>query len=282
MTNLSIANLGAAAREAADLIGARAGELPRVGIILGSGLGPLADEIKQPVVIPYSEIPHFPRSTVAGHAGRMVIGELAGQRVMAMQGRFHYYEGHSLLAATFPVRVMKAIGVRLLILTNAAGGLNPEFRPGDLMLITDHVNLSGQNPLIGPNDDTLGPRFPDMSQVYRHDLCQMALAVAARESIALRRGVYIWLTGPNYETPAEVRFFQRIGDAVGMSTVPEAIVAMHSGLPVMGFSCITNVAGGNAEKLDHAEVMAMGARVAGTFARLMKAVIAEVGERASL
>jgi len=281
MAELTFANLADAAQKAAEFIRARAGT-PRIGIVLGSGLGPLADEIADPVVIPYGEIPYFPRSTVAGHAGRMVVGSLAGQSVLAMQGRFHYYEGHSLLAVTFPVRALKALGIELLILTNAAGGLNPEFRPGDLMLITDHVNLTGQNPLIGPNDDRLGPRFPDMSQVYRRDLCELARAAAAREGTALREGVYVWLTGPNYETPAEVRYLSRIGDAVGMSTVPEAIVATHAGLPLMAFSCITNVAGGISEKLDHAEVMAMGARVAGTFTRLMKAVIAEVGEHARL
>ncbi|MGE5560075.1 MAG: purine-nucleoside phosphorylase [Chloroflexota bacterium] len=282
MEELTHANLGPAIRAAADLILDRAGAAPRLGIVLGSGLGPLADEICDPTVIPYEDIPYFPRSTVPGHAGRMVIGQLAGQRVLAMQGRFHYYEGHSLLAATFPIRVMKALGIRLLILTNAAGGLNPDLRPGDLMLITDHVNLTGQNPLIGPNDDRLGPRFPDMSRVYRPDLCDLARRAADREGLVLREGIYIWLTGPNYETPAEVRYLRRIGDAVGMSTVPEAIVATHAGLPVMALSCITNVAGGMGEKLDHAEVMAMGARVAGMFARLMKAVIAEVGELASL
>lgn len=279
MGELNAANIGSAAREAAEAILARAGARPRIGIVLGSGLGHLADEIRDPVVIPYEEIPYFPRSTVVGHAGRMVVGELAGQRVAAMQGRFHYYEGHPLLAVTFPVRVMKALGSELLILTNAAGGLNPQFRPGDLMLISDHVNLTGQNPLIGPNDDALGPRFPDMSQVYRRDLCELARAVAARQGIALREGVYIWLTGPNYETPAEVKYLQRVGDAVGMSTVPEAIVATHAGLPILAFSCITNVAGGITEKLDHAEVMATGARVAGVFGRLLKAVVAEVGER---
>lgn len=280
---LTQANCGRLAAETAEVLRKRFGDRrPRIGIVLGSGLGPLADEIEDAVVIPYEEVPHFPRSTVAGHAGRLVCGHLGGQSVLAMQGRFHYYEGHPLVAVTFPVRVMKALGIEVLILTNAAGGLNPSFHPGDLMLISDHVNLSGQNPLIGPNDDALGPRFPDMSRVYRHELRDVARRVAASQGVVLQEGVYIWLTGPNYETPAEVRFFRQVGDAVGMSTVPEAIVASHSGLPVLAMSCITNIAGGAGEKLEHAEVVAMGKRVSGTFSRLMKAVIAEVGTGAGL
>lgn len=280
---LTIANSGRLAAEAAEVLRKRlADRQPRTGIVLGSGLGPLADEIEDAVAIPYEEVPHFPRSTVAGHAGRFVCGRLGGQTVLAMQGRFHYYEGHPLVAVTFPVRVMKALGIEILILTNAAGGLNPAFHPGDLMLINDHVNLSGQNPLIGPNDDALGPRFPDMSRVYRQELRDIARRVAAKQGVTLQEGVYIWLTGPNYETAAEVRFFRQVGDAVGMSTVPEAIVASHAGLPVLAMSCITNIAGGAGEKLEHAEVVAMGKRVSGTFSRLMTAVIAEVGAGAGL
>jgi purine-nucleoside phosphorylase len=230
--------------EAADFIRSRTGHTPTVGLVLGSGLGPLADSIEQAAIIPYREIPHFPTSTVAGHAGRLVIGDLAGVTVCAMQGRFHFYEGYSLAQVTLPVRVMARLGIRTLILTNAAGGINPSFAVGDLMLIEDHINLvgmAGHNPLMGANQDDFGPRFPPMNRAYTRRLRQLALTVAAEQGETLQRGVYCWVAGPNFETPAEIRFLRTIGaDAVGMSTVPETLVAHHAGLEVLAISTITN------------------------------------------
>jgi len=248
---------------------------PTVGLILGSGLGVLADQISQPVRIPYQEIPGFPRSTVAGHAGQLVAGELNGVVVVAMQGRFHYYEGYRLDSVTFPVRVMKAIGIEKLFVTNAAGGLNEAFKPGDLMLITDHINNTGQNPLIGPNDDQQGVRFPDMSTAYTPDLQKLARQVATELSIDLKEGVYVWNTGPTYETPAEVRMLQAFGgDAVGMSTVPEVIVARHVGLDVLGLSCISNMAAGILDEvLSHEEVIETTESVRETFIALVKEIL---------
>lgn len=214
---------------------------PGVGIILGTGQGGLVQEIQTTCVLEYSDIPHFPISTVESHHGKLIFGTLGGKDVVAMQGRFHYYEGYSLEQVTFPVRVMHALGVRTLLISNAAGGMNPMFRRGDLMVIYDHINLIGDNPLIGPNDETLGPRFPDMSEAYNEELIALAEEVALERRIALRKGVFVAVAGPNLETRAEYRFLRGIGaDAVGMSTVPENIVAIHMGMRVLAFSIITD------------------------------------------
>jgi purine-nucleoside phosphorylase len=215
---------------------------PRVGIVLGTGLGALAREIQAEAAIPYPDIPHFPRSTVESHRGQLVCGRLAGHVVMAMEGRFHLYEGYSPWQVTFPIRVMKELGCRLLIVSNAAGGLNPLHQKGDLIVIEDHVNLMGLNPLVGPNDDRLGPRFPDMIEPYDRGLQDLALEVALHSNIVARRGVYVAVVGPNLETRAEYRFLRGIGaDVVGMSTVPEVLVAVHAGLKVLGFSIVTDM-----------------------------------------
>ncbi len=251
---------------------------PQIGLILGSGLGVLAEEIESPIVIPFHEIPHFPTSTVEGHKGQLVIGKLEGKAVVAMQGRFHFYEGYSLAAVTFPVRVMASIGVKTLLVTNAAGGVNTDFEPGDLMIIKDHLNLTSQNPLIGPNDAQLGARFPDMSEAYSKDLIQVVQTVAAKQAIALREGIYAGLTGPSYETPAEIRMLRILGaDAVGMSTVPEVIVARHNGLQVLGISCISNMAAGILpQPLTHDEVMETAEKVKDKFLQLMRGIIAKL------
>ncbi|MEZ6069343.1 MAG: purine-nucleoside phosphorylase [Pirellulales bacterium] len=215
---------------------------PRVGIILGSGLGGLSEEIADAVTIPYEAIPHFPRSTSAGHSGQLVCGRLEGVEVLAMEGRFHAYEGYTHQQLTFPVRIMKAMGADLLIVSNACGGMNPHYRAGDIMVIDDHINLLGDNPLIGINDDALGPRFPDMSAPYTPELIDQALAIARREDFVAHRGVYVAVTGPNLETRAEYRFLRTIGaDVVGMSTVPEVIVAVHAGMRVLGLSIVTDM-----------------------------------------
>lgn len=215
---------------------------PEVGIILGTGLGSTAQEIRREAVLPYERIPHFPRSTVIGHSGQLVCGQLAGLPVVAMEGRFHAYEGYSFGQITFPVRVMKALGAKVLIVSNAGGGLNPQFRPGDIVVIEDHINLLPGNPLVGPHDDRLGPRFPDMSAPYDPELMEVALAVARREDFVAHKGVYVAVLGPNLETRAEYRFLRLIGaDVVGMSTVPEVIVAVQSGMRVLGLSVVTDM-----------------------------------------
>jgi purine-nucleoside phosphorylase len=227
-------------------------------VILGSGLGDFADTLQNPHAIPYRDIPHFQQSAVQGHAGRLVLGEvLPGFAVACMQGRFHYYEGHSMDTVVFPVRVLRQLGLEFLIVTNAAGGVNADFKPGTLMLIEDHLNLMGDNPLKGPNYDILGPRFPDMSEAYNIEMRNLAKQVASEHHIELASGIYAGLSGPTYETPAEVRMLRGLGaDAVGMSTVPEVIAANHMGLKVMGVSCITNQAAGlSHQKLSHQEVM---------------------------
>lgn len=241
----------------AEYISSRLRELPELGIILGSGLGGLVKEIRDAVVIPYEDIPHFPRSTVAGHAGNLVVGNLGGRTVAAMEGRFHYYEGFSMKEVTYPLYVMQLLGVKSLIVTNAAGGINPAFVPGDLMLLTDHINFLGTNPLMGPNDPRFGPRFPDLSEAYSKRLIAGACAVADRLGIAHKQGTYLATTGPSYETAAEIRAFAALGaDAVGMSTVPEVIVANYLGMEVLGISCITNMATGIAvNKHSHEEVV---------------------------
>jgi purine-nucleoside phosphorylase len=215
---------------------------PEVGLVLGTGLGALAREIEPEAVIPYAELPHFLRSTVASHAGQLVCGRLAGRPVMAMEGRFHLYEGYTAAQVTFPIRVMKELGCRLLIVSNASGGLNPLYRKGDLVVIEDHINLTGANPLIGPNDERLGPRFPDLIEPYDQALQRIALDVALEANIVAHRGVYVGVVGPNLETRAEYRFLRGIGaDVVGMSTIPEVLVAVHAGLKVLGFSIVTDM-----------------------------------------
>ncbi|APW61228.1 purine-nucleoside phosphorylase [Paludisphaera borealis] len=215
---------------------------PKIGLVLGTGLGALAGEIESAVAIPYPEIPHFPRATVESHKGQLVCGELAGGSVVAMEGRFHLYEGYTPAQVTFPIRVMKELGCELLIVSNACGGLNPQFAKGDLMVIEDHINLLGANPLIGPNDDRLGPRFPDMIEPYDRALQDLALRVALEANIVAHRGVYVAVTGPNLETRAEYRFLRGIGaDVVGMSTIPEVVTAVHAGIKVLGFSIVTDM-----------------------------------------
>jgi purine-nucleoside phosphorylase len=240
---------------------------PKLGLILGSGLGVLADDIENPVKIPYNQIPDFPVSTVEGHAGQLVFGQLNGVEVVAMQGRFHFYEGYSMEKVTFPVRVMKEMGVEMLIVTNAAGGVNESFTPGDLMIITDHINNMGTNPLVGPNDANLGVRFPDLSEAYSKELRKMARDIADRLKLNVKEGVYFGNPGPVYETPAEIRMVRILGgDAVGMSTVPEVIVARHSGMKVLGISCISNMAAGILDQpLTHDEVIETTEKVKADF-----------------
>jgi purine-nucleoside phosphorylase len=251
--------------ESAAAVRARTRYQPRVGLILGSGLGGLAEAVEQAEVIPYGDIPHLAISTVEGHAGRWVIGRLEGQPVIVMQGRSHYYEGYSMQQVTLPVRVMQLLGVQTLIVTNASGGISPDFRPGDVMLITDHINLigmAGLSPLRGPNDPSLGPRFPDMSEAYDPGLRNLALRVASEHNIKLHQGVYVCLAGPSFETPADLMFLRRLGaDAVGMSTVPEVTVARHGGIRVLGLAGIANVAivePGSAPPPTHEEVLLAG------------------------
>lgn len=229
---------------------------PETGIILGSGLGELADEYCD-YAVPYSDIPNFIKSTVKGHKGRLVFAEINNKKTVLMQGRNHFYEGHSMQEITFPVKVMKALGVKTLILTNAAGAVNESYKPADLMIITDHINNMGSNPLIGPNDDTLGERFPDMTEVYKKDLIELAEKSANKLGMDIQKGVYWANSGPSYETPAEINMIRKLGgDAVGMSTVPEAIVANYCGMDVLGISCISNAASSaTGEKLSHEEVI---------------------------
>ncbi len=248
---------------------------PVIGLILGSGLGPYADSFLSKTVIPFHELPHFPRSTAPGHSGNLVLGDVEGIPAAAMQGRVHFYEGYSMAEVTYPVRVLGGLGIRKLIVTNAAGGINLGFRPGDLMLITDHINLMGTNPLIGPNVEELGPRFPDMSEAYDGALRDAGLRAGRGAGIDLRQGVYLGLSGPSYETPAEIRMLRSLGaDAVGMSTVPEVIVANCMGVRVLGISCITNMAAGILpRKLTHQEVMDTAAMVQDRFVSLLRAVV---------
>ena len=246
-----------------------------IGVILGSGLGDYADALEDAVKLPYSEIPGFPRSTVAGHAGMWCCGTLYGKRVVMMQGRFHYYEGYGMKDVTLPVRVMQKIGVKTLIVTNAAGGVNLGYHPGELMVIGDMFSMTAQNPLIGPNLDAFGPRFPDMSCAFDKELRALAHECANEQGFALREGVYAQMTGPTYETPAEIRMLRTLGaDAVGMSTVPEVIVARHGGMRVLGISCITNMAAGILDQpLNHAEVTETANRVKGQFRNLLDRII---------
>ncbi|HBY57739.1 MAG TPA: purine-nucleoside phosphorylase [Candidatus Atribacteria bacterium] len=251
---------------------------PKIAIILGTGLGRLAEDIEEKEIIPYSDIPNFPVSTVKSHSGNLVLGKLGNKEVVAMQGRFHYYEGYSLQEVTFPVRVMKKLGADTIIISNAAGGMNRFFKRGDLMLITDHINLFGNNPLIGPNDEELGPRFPDMSEAYNRQLIELALKVAVKEKIKLHQGIYVGLTGPTLETPAEYRFLIKIGaDAVGMSTVPEVIVANHMGMKVLGISCITDLAiDGVIVKTSVEEILEAASKAEPIMTKLVKKVIEKI------
>ena len=262
--------------QAARLLRGRLGTPPGIAIVLGSGLGAFADRLSEAVSVPYADIPHWPPARVVGHAGVLVAGTCGGRRVLTLSGRAHFYEGHGLPAVTFPTRVLGRLGVKTLLLTNAAGSINTSFRPGTLMVIDDHLNLMGSNPLIGPNDDRFGVRFPDMTLVYAPRLRAIADQAAAAAGLALRHGVYAGLHGPSYETPAEIRFLRAIGaDAVGMSTVPEAIVARHMGVEVLGLSCITNPAAGVLpEPLDHGEVLQVAERVSGEFMALLEAIVA--------
>lgn len=254
------------ARKAAAYIKEQGVNEVEVGLILGSGLGELADEITDRVVIQYTDIPSFPISTVEGHEGQLVYGTLGGKKVLALQGRFHYYEGYSMNTVTFPIRVMSALETESLIVTNAAGGVNTDFTPGDLMLINDHINFFGTNPLIGPNDPNFGPRFPDLSVAYDAEYRKHAEEAAADLGIELKQGVYFGMTGPTYESPAEIKMIRTLGgDSVGMSTVPEVIVARHAGIRVVGISAITNYAAGMGKELNHEDVIEVSAQIRVTF-----------------
>ena len=260
---------------AAEYILTRIPRQPRVALVLGSGLGDFADTLEDAVRLPFSEIPGFPQATVAGHEGALVFGRKNNRFIAVLQGRVHYYEGYSQREITLPIRVLSAIGVKTVVLTNAAGGINKRYKPGDLMLICDHINFSGSNPLIGPNLDTFGPRFPDVSDLYCAELRQDVKELSAFVGIPLWEGVYLMCSGPNYETPAEIRMFRTMGaDAVGMSTVPEALVAAHCGMKVVGISCITNMAAGVLpQKLDHSEVVETAAKVRTKFQRLLSELV---------
>lgn len=253
-------------------------EPPKIGLILGSGLGTLADEIEGAIIMDYKDIPNFPVSTVEGHAGQLVIGKLMGKQVVAMKGRFHYYEGYSMKEVTFPVRVMKALGVELLLVTNACGGLNPDLYPGALVVINDHINMTGNNPLIGPNYPELGPRFPDMSDAYDGELIGLVHKVGKKIGVETREGVYVSISGPTYSSKAESKMFQLVGaDTIGMSTVPEVIVAKHSGIKVIGISCVTDMAiFEGTETISHEQVMAVADETRPKFINLVKSVIDEV------
>jgi len=273
-----VVDLKAKIAESVEYINKKSKIKPKIAIILGTGLGRLAEDIKEKEIIPYDDIPNFPISTVQSHSGNLVLGKLGNKEVVAMQGRFHYYEGYSLEEVTFPVRFMKKLGADIIIISNAAGGMNRSFKRGDLMIITDHINLFGNNPLIGPNDEELGPRFPDMSEAYSRKLIELALQVALKEKIKLHQGIYAGLTGPTLETPAEYRFLIKIGaDAVGMSTVPEVIVANHMGMKVLGISCITDLAiDGVIKKTSLEEILEAASDAEPTMTKLVKKVIEKI------
>jgi len=260
---------------AAAFLRTRIAQFPATAIVLGSGLGAFADGLESSTVIPYGDIPAWPASSVIGHAGTLVVGRIAGREVAVLAGRVHFYEGHELTTVTFPTRVLARLGVKTLVLTNAAGGINTAFSPGTLMVIDDHLNFMGSNPLVGPNEDRFGVRFPDMTEVYSVRLRRLAGAAGAAAGIVVRHGVYVGVHGPSYETPAEIRAFRTLGaDAVGMSTVPEAIVARHMGVEVLGISCITNPAAGVLPTpLHHDEVMEVARRVSGQFMLLLEGIV---------
>jgi len=277
----AISSLYERAEHAARAIRAQVSLEPRVAVVLGSGLGGFADDFGDAVTIPYEDIPGFVRSTAQGHAGRLVVGKIDQLPILAMQGRVHYYEGYTLEEVTFPIRTFKLLGVKTIILTNAAGGINVQLSQGALMVISDHMNLMGTNPLRGPNDERFGPRFPDMSAVYSPALQEIVIEAARDMEVEVRRGIYAALAGPNYETPAEIHMLRNFGaDAVGMSTVPEAIVARHMDMEVLGISCITNMAAGiGDEPINHDEVMETGNRVRSTFTQLLRSVIGRLSSR---
>jgi len=260
---------------AAEFIESRITLRPRIAVVLGSGLGDFADKLDNPSVVPYSDIPGWPRSTAVGHAGKLVVGAIDGFPVAALAGRVHLYEGYTAQQVVFGIRALSGIGVDSLVLTNAAGGINPGYKPGQLVLISDHINLLGQNPLTGPNDESLGPRFLDMTEAYSKEYREIARAAGKEIGLELAEGVYAAVPGPNYETPAEIRYLRSIGaDLVGMSTVPETIAANHMGMKVLGISCVTNLAAGvTGEKLDHEEVLKVGREIAGTMADLLRRVL---------
>jgi len=277
----AISSLYERAEHAARTIRAQLSVEPRVAVVLGSGLGGFADDFGDAVTISYEDIPGFVRSTAQGHAGRLVVGKVDQLPILAMQGRVHYYEGYTLEEVTFPIRAFKLLGVKTIILTNAAGGINVQLSQGALMVISDHMNLMGSNPLRGPNDERFGPRFPDMSAVYSPALQEIVIEEARSMEVEVRRGIYAALAGPNYETPAEIHMLRSFGaDAVGMSTVPEAIVARHMDIEVLGISCITNMAAGlGDEPINHEEVMETGNRVRSTFTQLLRRVIGRLSSR---
>lgn len=264
--------------KATDYIKSKIDFTPEIGIILGTGLGSLTEYIENPIIIDYKDIPEFPVSTVAGHAGRLLIGFLAGKKVIAMQGRFHYYEGYSMQDITLPVRAMKLLGIKLLIASNACGGLNPDFSAGDIMAITDHINMMGSNPLIGANLEEFGPRFPDMSEVYNKEYIKQMQAIAAMQNITLQQGVYCAISGPNYASKAELRMLITIGaDTIGMSTIPECMVARHSGIKVLGVSCITDMAiPDTMTSPTHEEILKVAEGVKPKFVSLLSQFIKEV------
>jgi purine-nucleoside phosphorylase len=278
MVEAVLSDLYSRAEEAARTIRGRTATEPQIAIVLGSGLGGFADEFEDSVALPYRDIPGFVSSTAQGHVGSLVIGKVEGVPVVAMQGRVHYYEGYSLEEVTFPIRTFKLLGIKTLILTNAAGGIDVQLSQGALMVISDHLNLMGVNPLRGPYDERFGPRFPDMSEVYSRDLQELATEEARALGITARRGIYAALQGPSYETPAEIHMLRAFGaDAVGMSTVPEAIIARQMGMKVLGISCITNMAAGISESpINHEEVMETGQKVRESFTQLLRRVIASV------
>ena len=275
MVEPASSDLYSRAENAARIIRSRTGAEARIALVLGSGLGGFAEDFEDAVNIPYQEIPGFVSSTAQGHAGRLVSGKVDGVPVLAMQGRVHYYEGYSLEEVTFPIRTFKLLGINTLVLTNAAGGVDIELTQGALMVISDHLNVMGVNPLRGPNDERFGPRFPDMSEVYSRELQELVIEEARGLGVTVRRGIYAALAGPSYETPAEIHMLRAFGaDAVGMSTVPEAIVARHMGMKVLGISCVTNMAAGITENpINHEEVMETGERVRETFTQLLRKVI---------
>lgn len=251
---------------------------PEIGLVLGSGLGEMAEELEDRIVIPYKNIPGFPLSTVEGHAGNLVFGKISDKHIVAMQGRFHYYEGYSMQEVTFPIRIMAKLGIESLIVTNAAGGINERFKAGDLMIIEDMLNLQGDNPLIGANLDDFGVRFPDLSQAFNKEMQNTILKCAIKNNITLKKGVYAAMSGPSFETPAEIRMLRRLGaDAVGMSTVPEVIVARHSGIKVLGISCISNMAAGILQQpLNHKEVIETTNQVKDLFKKLIRETIKNI------
>lgn len=271
-------NLYEKIQEAKSYIESRTQYRPTVGVILGSGLGQFVNEIQNPVIFPYKDIPHFHTTSVQRHVGRLFIGRLEGKTVMMLQGRLHYYEGLSLETVTIPVRVMKACGVNSVIITNASGAINPDLNPADVMIITDHINVAGVNPLIGPNDNRLGPRFLDLTTLYDRELREIALKVGEKENLKLQQGVYAWYSGPSVETPAEIRMLRILGaDAVGMSTVPEAIVAHHSGMRVLGIACMANMAAGITDEKVNAQTIDKNLNQArSTLFKLIKGVLREM------